>query len=94
MFARMREEIDSNMNRNKEDRIVINGICCKSPLPTDSKQKIMKLREIAMTIFEFLKPGYPCKIVFANPGYLEGNKESGRRQHPCSGKEITSNIIK
>jgi hypothetical protein len=68
MFARMREEIDSNMNRNKEDRIVINGICCKSPLPTDSKQKIMKLREIAMTIFEFLKPGYPCKIVFANPG--------------------------
>jgi hypothetical protein len=68
MFARMREEIDSNMNRNKEDRIVINGICCKSPLPTDSKQKIMKLREIAMTIFEFLKPGFPCQIVFANPG--------------------------
>ena len=68
MFARMREEIDSNMNKNKEDRIVINGICCKTPLPTDSKQKIMKLREIAMTIFEFLKPGFPCKIVFANPG--------------------------
>jgi hypothetical protein len=68
MFARMREEIDSNMNKNKEVRIVINGICCKSPLPADSKQKIMKLREIAMTIFEFLKPGFPCKIVFANPG--------------------------
>jgi hypothetical protein len=68
MFARMREEIDYNMNKNKEDRIVINGICCKTPLPTDGKQKIMKLREIAMTIFEFLKPGFPCKIVFANPG--------------------------
>jgi hypothetical protein len=68
MFARMREEIDYNMNKNKEDRIVINGICCKSPLPTDGKQKIMKLREIAMTIFDFLKPGFPCKIVFANPG--------------------------
>ena len=68
MFARMREEIDSGLNKNKEDRIVINGICCKSPLPTDAKQKIMKLREIAMKIFGFLKPGYPCEIVFANPG--------------------------
>jgi len=68
MFARIREEIDSSMNKTKEDRVVINGICCKSPLPTDAKQKIMKLREIAMSIFEFLKPGFPCKIVFANPG--------------------------
>jgi hypothetical protein len=68
MFARIREELDTTSNRAKEDRIVLNGITCATPIPQAGRQRIDKLKVIAMDIFGKLKPGYACKIVFANPG--------------------------
>ncbi len=62
MFARMREEIDSTANRSREDRVVVTGITCKTPLPRDNRQRIEKLKELAKEVFESIKPGFKGQI--------------------------------
>ena len=68
MFARIREEIDSTANRTREDRVVVTGITCKSPLPRDNRQRIEKLKELTKEIFETIKPGFKGKILYASQG--------------------------
>jgi hypothetical protein len=68
MFARLREEIDSTANRSREDRIVITGITCKTPLPRESRPRIEKLKELAYEVFEAIKPGFKGKILYASQG--------------------------
>jgi hypothetical protein len=68
MFARLREEIDSTANRTREDRVVVTGITCKDPLPTDNRQRIEKLKVLAAEVFEAIKPGFEGKILYASQG--------------------------
>jgi hypothetical protein len=68
MFARIREELDTASNKSKEDRVVINGIRIKSPLPTDTRGRIDKLRAVAKTIFEQIMPGFRGEIVYLTQG--------------------------
>ena len=68
MFARMREEIDSTANRSREDRVVVTGITCKTPLPRDNRQRIEKLKELAKEVFETIKPGFKGQILYASQG--------------------------
>jgi len=68
MFARLREEIDSTANRSREDRVVITGITCKTPLPRENRPKIEKLKELAYEVFEAIKPGFKGKILYASQG--------------------------
>ena len=68
MFARMREELDSNANKSREDRVVVTGITCKDPLPTENRQRIEKLKELVAEIFEAIKPGFAGKILYASQG--------------------------
>ena len=64
MFARSREETDAITNRAKEDRLVINGLKASAPLPTDPRQKIEALKDIANKIFLDLIPGFQGKIIY------------------------------
>jgi hypothetical protein len=68
VLARLREEIDSGANKSKEDRIVINGLVCRKPLPADIRAKTALLSEVAMEIFRFLVPGFRGKITFISQG--------------------------
>jgi hypothetical protein len=68
MFARLREEIDSTANKSREDRVVVTGITSKTPLPTDNRQKIEKLKQLVAEVFEAIKPGYKGKIIYASQG--------------------------
>ena len=68
MFARIREELDSAANLKREDRVVVNGITCKQPLPSDSRQRLEKLKELVMEIFVAIKPDFKGKILFASQG--------------------------
>jgi hypothetical protein len=68
MFARIREELDSAANLKREDRVVVNGITCKQPLPLDSRQRLEKLKELVMEIFIAIKPDFKGKILFASQG--------------------------
>jgi hypothetical protein len=68
MFARLREEVDSNANKSREDRVVVTGITCKDPLPKENRQKIEKLKSLVAEIFEAIKPGFEGKILYASQG--------------------------
>jgi hypothetical protein len=68
MFARIREELDAAANLKREDRVVVNGITSKTPLPTDNRQRLEKLKELAMEIFIEIKPDFKGKILFASQG--------------------------
>jgi hypothetical protein len=68
VLARLREEIDSGANRSKEDRIVINGLVCRKPLPSEIRAKTALLSEVAMEIFKFLVPSFKGKITFISQG--------------------------
>jgi uncharacterized membrane protein YgcG len=68
MFARIREELDAAANLKREDRVVVNGITSKSPLPSDNRQRLEKLKELAMDIFKEIKPDFVGKILFASQG--------------------------
>jgi hypothetical protein len=68
VLARLREEIDSTANKSKEDRIVVNGLVCRKPIPSEIKAKTALLTEVAMEIFKFLIPGFTGKITFISQG--------------------------
>jgi hypothetical protein len=68
MFARLREEIDTTTNRSKEDRVLINGLVCKKPIPSEIKARTSMLTEVAMEIFNFLIPSFHGRITFITQG--------------------------
>jgi hypothetical protein len=68
VLARIREELDTASNRAREDRVVINGLVCKKPLPVEIREKTEVLREVAMEVFTFLIPNFPGKITFISQG--------------------------
>ena len=68
MFARLREEVDSNANKTREDRVVITGVTSKDPLPVEKRPRIERLKELAAEVFEAIKPGFKGKILYASQG--------------------------
>jgi hypothetical protein len=72
MFARLREETDATTNKDKEDRLVINGLKSAIPLPTEQRLKIEALKMMATKIFQSLIPGFDGKIVYLSQGKQQG----------------------
>ena len=68
MMARVREELDAATNRSKEDRVVMNGLKSKDPIPVENRQRIEWLKGICMKIFEELVPNFPGKIFYLSQG--------------------------
>jgi hypothetical protein len=66
--ARTREELDSTVNRSKEDRVVMTGLKSKTVMPVDNKARIEWLKKLAMNIFVELVPGFTGKILYLNQG--------------------------
>jgi hypothetical protein len=70
-FARIREEVDTTSNKAKEDRLIINGLTSKKPLPTEMKPRIEALKAIAQGLFVFLIPGFDGIIKFVSQGKVQ-----------------------
>jgi hypothetical protein len=68
MLARVREEIDAISNKAKEDRVVMNGLKSKTPMPVETRPRIEWLKGISMEIFKELVPNFPGKIFYLNQG--------------------------
>jgi hypothetical protein len=68
MFARLREEMDTTSNKAREDRVVINGLKSKTPMPTETRARIDALRGMAAEIFLALIPDFKGKIVYLTQG--------------------------
>jgi len=68
MLARVREEIDAIGNKAKEDRVVMNGLKSKTPMPSETRPRIEWLKDLSMGIFKELIPNFPGKIFYLNQG--------------------------
>jgi hypothetical protein len=68
MLARVREEIDAIGNKAKEDRVVMNGLKSKTPMPSETRLRIEWLKDLSMEIFKELIPNFPGKIFYLNQG--------------------------
>jgi hypothetical protein len=68
MLARVREEIDAIGNKAKEDRVVMNGLKSKTPMPAETRPRIEWLKDLSMEIFKELIPNFPGKIFYLNQG--------------------------
>ena len=68
IFARLREEMDSATNKQKEDKIVITGITSNIYPPVDLTQKKLWLRNIVEDVIKTMIPDFPGKILHVNQG--------------------------
>ena len=72
IFARIREEMDSATNRQKEDKIVITGITSSVYPPPDPAQRKIWLRKIVEDVIKSVAPDFTGQIVFVNQGKSNG----------------------
>jgi hypothetical protein len=72
VFARIREEMDSATNRQKEDKIVITGITSSVYPPPDLAQRKVWLRKIVDDVIKSIVPDFAGQIVYVNQGRSMG----------------------
>ncbi len=65
MFAGMREELNLESNREKEDRTLVIGIPEPADLLRRGYEQAEKLKVIPMEFCQRVIPGYECQVLFA-----------------------------
>jgi hypothetical protein len=68
IIAWTREDLDSNSNRSKEDRVVMTGLKSSTVMLVENRARIEWLKKLAMKIFQELVPGFPGKILYLSQG--------------------------
>jgi hypothetical protein len=72
IFARIREEMDTTTNKQKEDRVVITGITSNVAPPMDPGLKKDWIRDIVLDIFRSIIPDFGGEIIYVNQGKNNG----------------------
>lgn len=67
MFSRLREDVDFEKNKLKEDRLIINHLRAKDP-PREQKEKIEFWKNIAAEVFEGLIPDFSGVVQWVSVG--------------------------
>ena len=70
--ARLCEAQDTELNKSREDRIVINGLTNAIPMPILAEEKEKWKNEMVAEVVNSIVPGSAAKIVFVNLG---GNRD-------------------
>ena len=65
MFARMRDEMDAEVNRKKEDRTLVSGFVDPSLMPASGKEKIDFLKKIALEFCNSIMGEFDGQVLFA-----------------------------
>jgi hypothetical protein len=73
-LAALREEADFNVNRSKQDRVVVFGLSSKTPLPTSKPDRIKALKGLVMAQFLKIKPDYDGSINFISHLNFAGDR--------------------
>jgi hypothetical protein len=73
-FAALREEADFNVNKTKQDRVVVFGLTSKTPLPASKPDRIKALKELVMQQFLKIKPDFDGAITFISHLNFAGDR--------------------
>ena len=65
MFARLRDEVDSEANRKKEDRTLVMGLDEPADLPRYGQERNERLKAIAKDFCKAVNPDFDGQILFA-----------------------------
>ena len=87
VMSRIREDVDTISNTNKEDRILISGMTSKVPRPSGREEIKGWLREMVSTILESIEKGSSQQILFISQG------RSDNRDIPLAEVRMTSKEI-
>ena len=71
-FARQREEMDTLVNKEKEDRLIITGLTNNTVMPTDPAAKRLWFDAMVVGILQTLDPAGSGKILLIKPGKHDG----------------------
>jgi len=74
MFARMREELDAEINRKKEDRTLVAGCVDPTLIPEDGREKNVFLKQLALDFCKKIDPLFDGEVQFAS---ASGNPARG-----------------
>jgi hypothetical protein len=91
VMARMREEIDTISNINKEDKIKISGMTSETPKPTGKVEAKDWLKDIVSKILNSIEPGISSEIIFISQG-RSNNKEIPLAEVRMSSREVAMRI--
>ena len=73
-LAALREEADFNVNRSKQDRVVVFGLTSRTPLPTSRPDRIKALKDLVMAQFLKIKPDFDGSINFISHLNFAGDR--------------------
>jgi hypothetical protein len=65
MFARIRDELDAEINRKKEDRTLVMGISEPADLPRGGVERAERLKTLTMDFCKKVKPDFDGQILYA-----------------------------
>lgn len=71
-FARNREEMDTLVNKEKEDRIIITGLTNSIPMPLEAGAKKLWLENMVLGVLKRLDPEGSGKLLFIKLGKGDG----------------------
>jgi len=74
MFARMREEMDAEINRKKEDRTLVAGCVDPTLMPVAGKERNTFLKQLASDFCKKLDPLFDMEVQFAS---VSGRPDKG-----------------
>jgi hypothetical protein len=89
--ARMREELDTITNINKEDRLIITGMNNKVPMPQGFQDRKKWVLDMVGEVIDRIEQGAAAKIIWANQG-RRNEKEIPMAEVKMESKEIARKI--
>ena len=91
VMARLREDLDTISNANKEDKIVISGLSSKTPRPAGRDEVKVWLKDMVSEVLESIEPGSSSEIIFVAQG-RSNNKDIPLAEVRISNRDIALKI--
>ncbi len=92
-MARIREDVDTISNTNKEDKMIISVMVSKTPRPAGREEARKWLRDIVTEVLEDIEKGLSKKIIFVSQG-RSNNKNIPLAEVRLSSKEVSKGLRK
>ena len=93
VMARMREDVDTISNINKEDKMMISGMISKTPRPVGREEAKKWLKDIVSEILNAIEPGSASEIIFVSQG-RSNNRDIPLAEVRLSNRETAKRLRK
>ena len=93
VMARMREDVDTISNTNKEDKMVMSGLTTRVVKPSGRDEARVWLKNIVAEVLNSIEPGIASEIIFVSQG-RSNNRDVPLAEVRMSSKEVALRLRK